>query len=104
MAKENLLTHLSAYADETSVIERDRLYQRLRDVYFKNVKRVIYKCTIKHTVITDGHAKNITGVVMGEFITNISLIEVAQLVEADIVLKWKVLQFKNDLTFEIKQI
>lgn len=104
MAKENLLTHLSAYADETSVIERDRKYQRLRDMYFKNIKRVIYKCTVEHTVLVDGHAKDITGVVMGDFITNVSLITVEQLIEADMMNKWNIIKFGNDLKFEIKSI
>lgn len=104
MAKETLLGYLIAYAEETSVIERDRLFQKLRDKYFKGVKIISYKCTVEHTVLVDGHAKDIKRVIMGTLITNVSHIDIEQQIEAEILTKWKIIKFGNDLKYEIKQL
>jgi len=104
MAKDNLLGYFIKYADESSQIERDRIYQRMRDTYFRGIKRISFKCTVEHTIIIDGHPKNIKGVVMGEFITNVTILDVAQQVEAYILTQWAVFKFGNDLSYEIKQL
>jgi len=104
MAKDSLLGYFIKYADESSEIERDKLYQRMRDTYLKGVKRISFKCTVEHTVIIEGHAKDIKGVVMGEFITNVSFLPVEQQIEAYIITKWTILKFGNDLSYEIKQL